>query len=279
MSRPLRLELAGGLYHITSRGDRREDIFLDDDDREYWLATLAQVCQRHHWVCHAWCQMSNHYHLIIETVEANLSQGMRQLNGVYTQSMNRKHRRVGHVFQGRYKAIMVEKDAYLLELARYVVLNPIRARMVKDINDWRWSSYPAMIGIEASPPWLQTNWLLGQFGKQRKRAIARYMDFVREGVGLPSIWDALRSQVFLGRDEFLERMQDLIDPDRAEIPRTQRRLKTLPLVHYQKQSTTPHQAMAAAFASGDYTLQKIAEYFGVHYSTVSRAVKRSEVGN
>lgn len=276
MSRPLRLELADGLYHITSRGDRREDIYLDDDDRECWLAILAQVCQRHRWICHAWCQMSNHYHLIIETIEGNLSQGMRQLNGVYTQNVNRKHRRAGHVFQGRYKAIMVEKDAYLLELARYVVLNPIRARMVKDISDWRWSSYPAMIGIETSPPWLQTDWLLCQFGKQRKRAIARYIDFVREGVGLPSIWDALRGQIFLGSDEFLERMQDLIDPDIVEIPRSQRRPKALPLVHYQKQSATPHQAMATAFASGDYTLQKIAEHFGVHYSTVSRAVKRSE---
>jgi putative transposase len=103
MSRPLRLELAGGLYHVTSRGDRREDIYLDDDDRELWLAILAHVCKRHNWICHAWCQMSNHYHLVIETVEGNLSQGMRQLNGIYTQTINRKHHRVGHVFQGRYK--------------------------------------------------------------------------------------------------------------------------------------------------------------------------------
>lgn len=276
MSRPLRLELAGGLYHVTSRGDRREDIFLNDDDRASWLAILAQVCERHNWICHAWCQMSNHYHLVVETVEGNLSQGMRQLNGVYTQSMNRKHRRVGHVFQGRYKAIIVEKDAYLLELARYVVLNPVRARMVKNVNDWRWSSYPAMIGVEEAPPWLQTDWILGQFGKQRKRAIARYVDFVREGIGLPSIWNALRGQVFLGGDEFLAKMQDLLDPTMAEIPRAQRRPKALPLADYQQQANTPHEAMASAFASGDYTLQKIAEHFGVHYSTVSRAVKKAE---
>lgn len=276
MSRPLRLELAGGLYHVTSRGDRREDIFLDDEDRTCWLAILAQVCERHNWICHAWCQMSNHYHLVVETVEGNLSQGMRQLNGVYTQSMNRKHRRVGHVFQGRYKAIIVEKDAYLLELARYVVLNPVRARMVKNINDWRWSSYPAMIGNEEPPPWLQTDWILGQFGKQRKRAITRYIDFVREGIGLPSIWEALRGQVFLGGDEFLTKMQDLLDPAMAEIPRAQRRPKALPLADYQQQANTPHEAMASAFASGDYTLQKIADHFGVHYSTVSRAVKKAE---
>ena len=118
MARPLRIELAGGVYHVTSRGDRREDIFLTDDDRRAWLKLLGDVCERFNWVCHGWCQMTNHYHVVLETVEANLSQGMRHLNGVYTQYANRAHGRVGHVFQGRYKAILVEKDAYLLELAR-----------------------------------------------------------------------------------------------------------------------------------------------------------------
>ena len=131
MSRPLRLEIAGGLYHVTSRGDRREDIYHDDTDRLTWLAILAQTCERFNWQIHAWCQMNNHYHLIVETVEGNLSAGMRQLNGVYTQTVNRRHHRSGHVFQGRYKGILVERDSYLLELSRYVVLNPVRAGMVK----------------------------------------------------------------------------------------------------------------------------------------------------
>jgi putative transposase len=275
MSRPLRLELAGGLYHVTSRGDRREDIYLDDDDRELWLAIFAHVCARHHWTCHAWCQMSDHYHLVIETVEGNLSQGMRQLNGVYTQTINRKYARAGHVFQGRYKAILVEKDNYLLELARYVVLNPVRARMVRNIAEWRWSSYPAMIGVAVRPEWLQTGWILGQFAAQRKRAIARYIDFVREGVGLPGIWENLRGQVYLGSDAFLQEMQDLLAPGMREIPRSQGRPAALPLAHYQNQAASSHEAMTAAFASGDYTLQKIAEHFGVHYSTVSRVIKKS----
>ena len=111
MSRPLRLELAGGLYHVTSRGDRREDIYRDDADRLAWLTILAQTCERYNWRIHAWCQMSNHYHLIVETVEGNLSAGMRQLNGVYTQDTNRRQRLSGHVFQGRYKAILVERDS------------------------------------------------------------------------------------------------------------------------------------------------------------------------
>jgi putative transposase len=141
MSRPLRLELAGGLYHVTSRGDGREDIYLSDADRLAWLDVFGQVCKRFNWVCHAWCQMTNHYHILIETPETNLAHGMRQLNGVYTQGFNRTHERVGHVFQGRYRAILVERDSYLLELARYVVLNPLRAGMVRRLEDCPWSSY------------------------------------------------------------------------------------------------------------------------------------------
>jgi REP element-mobilizing transposase RayT len=145
MSRPLRIELSGGVYHVTSRGGGREAIYWSDVDREAWLALLGRVCERFNWVCHAYCQMSNHYHLVLETPEGNLAQGMRQLNGVYTQTINRSRQRVGHVFQGRYKAILVEKDSYLLELARYVVLNPVRAGMVSDAGDWPWSSYPARV--------------------------------------------------------------------------------------------------------------------------------------
>ena len=115
MARPLRIELAGGVYHLTSRGDRREPIYADDVDRLLWLELFGEVCDRFNWRCHAWCQMGNHYHLVVETAEANLSRGMRQLNGVYTQAANRRHARVGHVFQGRYKAILVEADAYLVE--------------------------------------------------------------------------------------------------------------------------------------------------------------------
>ena len=131
MSRPIRLEFEGALYHVTSRGDRREDIYETDDDRQAFLRLLGDVCKRVNWVCHAYCLMSNHYHVLIETPDANLSRGMRDLNGKYTQMFNRAHYRVGHVFQGRYKAIIVDADSYLMELARYVVLNPVRAHMVE----------------------------------------------------------------------------------------------------------------------------------------------------
>lgn len=274
MSRPLRIELAGGLYHVTSRGDRREDIYGCDEDRAVWLRILGQVCECFNWRCHGFCQMTNHYHLVVETVEANLAQGMRQLNGVYTQHVNRVHQRVGHVFQGRYKAVMVEKESHLLELARYVVLNPVRAGMVSEAEQWPWSSYGAFVGLASAPPWLDVDWTLSQWGAERAQAALRFMDFVRAGVGLPSIWGDLRGQIYLGSDAFVLRMQQLADLPLAEVPRQQRRPMALPLQDYVANNTDPKAGMCAAYASGDYTLQVIADAFGVHYATVSRAVKK-----
>jgi REP element-mobilizing transposase RayT len=181
MSRPLRIELASGLYHVTSRGDRREAIYRDDQDRTDWLTVLGEVCRRFNWRCHAYCEMTNHYHFVVETPDGNLSKGMRQLNGVYTQTTNRRHGLVGHLFQGRFKAILVEREAYLLELARYVVLNPVRAAMVPEEGDWPWSSYRAMVGQAPAPAWLETDWVLGQFGEGRSRAQGGYAAFVRQG--------------------------------------------------------------------------------------------------
>ena len=277
MSRPLRLELSGGLYHVTSRGDGREDIYLSDGDRRDWLAVFENVCTRFNWVCHAWCLMSNHYHILIETPEANLAQGMRQLNGVYTQHFNRGHSRVGHVFQGRYKAILVERDSYLLELARYVVLNPLRAGMVQRLQDWPWSSYAATCGQVPSPEWLQTDWILAQFGQTRGTAIEKYIHFVHEGARLPSVWTKLQGQIYLGSEAFVKQMQAKIEqqPGLSEVPRAQRRELTQPLTHFE-QRYPRQEAMARAYFSGQHTLAAIAQHFEVHYSTVSRAVRAHE---
>ena len=147
MARPLRIEFPGALYHITSRGDKKGAIYLSDENRVQFLSILKDVCNRFNWVVHAYCLMDNHYHLLIETPESNLSLGMRQLNGVYTQRFNITNGQVGHVFQGRYKSIIVEKESYLLELARYIVLNPVRARMVRSAKNFPWSSCRATIGI------------------------------------------------------------------------------------------------------------------------------------
>ena len=135
MARPLRIEYPGAVYHITSRGNARGMIFDDDHGMEKFLKVLGTVVKNHRWLCHAYCLMGNHYHLLIETPEANLSRGMRQLNGIYTQSFNRRHGRCGHLFQGRYKAILVEKEKYLLALCRYIVLNPLAAGIMSSPED------------------------------------------------------------------------------------------------------------------------------------------------
>ncbi len=202
MSRPLRIQYAGALYHVTSRGNERKAIYRDDADFQLFLSTLAEVCDRFNWVVHSFCLMTNHYHLVVETPDGNLSAGMRQLNGVYTVRFNRKYGRSGHLFQGRYKSIIVDKDSYLMELSRYVVLNPVRAKMVKSPDEWPWSSYCYTTGLFDSPPWLATDATLRYFGSDRDDAILRFARFVAEGVGV-NIWEHLKQQIYLGDDEFI----------------------------------------------------------------------------
>ncbi len=278
MSRPLRIEYAGALYHVTSRGDGRKDIYVDDQDRRGFISVLAGVCERFNWTVHAYCLMSNHYHLLIETPDGNLSQGMRQLNGVYTQNFNRNHSRVGHVFQGRYKAIIVQKDSYLLELSRYIVLNPVRARMVRSVKDWPWSSYRSTCAMVASPKWLNTEWLLSNFSKTRKIAIERYKDFVSKGKNLSSPWENLKNQIFLGDEEFVEEMlcKLKLDQELSEIPSTQRRALPKPLGHYSRKYQERNKGIIAAYRSGGYSMKEIGDHFGVHYSSVSKIIKADE---
>ncbi|MDP3483270.1 MAG: transposase [Sulfuricella sp.] len=280
MARQLRLEFPGAIYHVTSRGNARNPIFLDDEDRMLFLACLGEVVERSSWLCHAYCLMDNHYHLLIETPEGNLSLGMRQLNGVYTQRFNRRHGRVGHVFQGRFKAIVVDRDSYLLELCRYVVLNPIRAGMVAQIEHYAWSSYPATMGLSGCPDWLETDWLLGQFAKTRTAARRRYAEFVAEGKGLPPPWSAVRGQALLGSEAFVEKMRPLLECayDLKEIPRTQRLLHRPSLermftIAVQDDKVLRNEAIRKAFLDYGYSMATIARHVGVHYSTVSKVIK------
>jgi putative transposase len=275
MARPLRIEFPGGLYHVTSRGDRRDDIYLNDTDRQRWLDLLGEVCTRHNWLCHAYCLMDNHFHIVIETVDGNLSAGMRQLNGIYTQWHNRTHGRVGHVFQGRFKAIIVQRESYLLELARYVVLNPVRAGMCTVPEQWPWSSYLAMVGQAHRPNWLHTEWLLAQFGNQYAKAVAAYVDHVRAGVGLPSVWDALQDTLYLGDPEFADKSRQTLSNrllNDTEIPRLQRRARVPPLEVFAAMPDR-NSAISKAYASGRYSQKEIASAFDIHYATVSRIVK------
>jgi REP element-mobilizing transposase RayT len=213
MARPLRLEFAGALYHLTARGDRREPIFLDDEDRSLFIGLLAKEVRQQGWLLYAFCLMDNHYHLLVETPEPNLVRGMRRLNGVYTQAFNRRHGLVGHLLQGRYKAILLDKDSYLLEVCRYVVLNPVRVKkkMAASVKDWAWSSYLPTVGKAACPDWLAAEQVLTLFGKDQPAARKAYERFVAQGVGVASPWESVSGQIFLGKDAFLKKMQKLAD--------------------------------------------------------------------
>lgn len=277
MSRPLRLEFAGALYHVTSRGNRREVIYEDEDDRRRFLDLLGDVCARFFWKIYAYCLMDNHYHLFVETQAGNLSRGMRHLNGVYTQGFNRRHERSGHVFQGRYKAILVQRESYFLELSRYVVLNPVRAGMAADAGSWAWSSYRATAGQEPAPGWLDCNGLLENFGTDGKAAIQAYATFVNEGVGKPSPWDGLRNQIFLGEEDFVAKIGERGSPvDLSETPKAERQPWVKSLPEYRLEYPRRDEAMAQAYRSGVYTMKQIADFFSVHYITVSRAVRKFE---
>ena len=161
MARPLRIEFAGALHHITSRGNSRDPIFLRDSDRELFMLVLKESCELFNWSVHAWCLMDNHYHLLVETPDSNLSKGMRYLNGVYTQRFNSLEKTDGQLFRGRYKAILVEDSSYLLCVSRYIHLNPVNAEVVDSLEKYSWSSYGAFIGNDIVPKWLVVKKILG----------------------------------------------------------------------------------------------------------------------
>ena len=283
MTRPLRLAYPGALYHVTTRGNARQAIYTDDQDRSTFLAVLAAVVTRSQWLCHAYCLMNNHYHLLIETPQSNLSAGMRQLNGVYTQRFNRRHGRVGHVFQGRFKAILVERESYLLELCRYVVLNPVRAGLAKRPQTYRWSSYRATAGLEKAPEWLTREWVLAQFSPQRRRAERQYQEFVQDGRGVASPWAQVEGQVMLGQSHFVETLKPLL-ADKArvqEIPRAQRLVARPALGEIVRAKRVVvkderDQAVWEAHVRYGYSLTAIGQQLGLHYTTISKIIERQQ---
>lgn len=280
MARPLRIEYPGAVYHITSRGNARADIYLSDDDRQAFLDILGNTLEKYNWLCHAFCLLSNHYHLLIETPDPNLSLGMRQLNGIYTQTFNRANDRVGHVFQGRYKAILVEKESHLLELCRYVVLNPVRAKIVSKPSEWRWSSYKSTAYAGKAPVFLSVDWVLSQFSENRTKAREQYRKFVADGISEPAEpWRKLVGQVILGSETFVSNARKLIGARQEikEIPRAQRYPGRPPLNRFFSNDRTQNKKqrdrlIKEAHITHGYTLKEIADSLGIHYTTVSKAV-------
>lgn len=276
MARALRIELAGGVFHIYSRGDRREVIFNDDDDRRYWLGLLGKVCRQHHWICYTYCLMDNHYHLLIETTQTTLSSGMHQLNGVYTRAFNFRHGFVGHLFQGRFNSILVEKESYLLELARYVLLNPVRAGKVKLPWKWKWSSGRFLVGISTTPSWTDSKWLLDHFHKNTAQAQEFITAFLLDGIGRSSVWKHLKEGLVLGSssyaDEIFERFGLRRESERDY--RNRRKIQVKSLEDYEVSTRNERNAsIIEVYTSGAYTMAEIAAHFGISQATVSRVVR------
>jgi len=180
MARPLRVEYPGAYYHVINRGNYQEKILKNDRDREKFLQYLEKASERFSITFHTYCLMSNHFHLLVETPEPNLSVAMQWIMVSYATYFNRKRDRHGHLFQGRFKAILIDADEYLKHLSRYIHLNPVRAKMVSAPSEYKWSSYPTIIGKTKEPEWLESTWLLSQFGTKRNQAIANYKDFVEK---------------------------------------------------------------------------------------------------
>ena len=280
MARPLRIQFPGALYHITSRGDRKEDIFHDRHDRMIFLEIFESIIFRYNWLCHAFCLMNNHYHLLIETLDANLSEGMRQLNGIYTQKHNIIHQTVGHVFQGRYKSILIEKESHLLTLCRYIVLNPVRANLVKDPKEWEWSSYHVTSGISSKFRFISTDWILSQFDKANKiNAQEFYKQFILEGIGQESPLSRDRKSVILGSAKFINKMSKYLKEKVKikEIIREERFISRPALsLQFNDSMTKKERDMQIYIAhiNYGYRLNEIADYLQLHYSTVSRLFKQ-----
>ena len=206
MARALRIEYPGAVYHITSRGNKKDLIFLNSKDRFDFFSTFNSVVNLHNWICHAYCLMDNHYHLLIETPDGNLSDGMRDLNSNYTQAFNKTHSTVGHLLQGRFKSFVIEKEPYLLEVARYIVLNPVRAHMIQHPKDWVWSSYNATAGLIQKEPFLYADGILEMFSVNREEAQKQYGQFVEDGVNLESPFKDARHHSILGSPQFVHEM-------------------------------------------------------------------------
>jgi REP-associated tyrosine transposase len=225
VARPLRLEYPGAIYHLIARGHERSNIYRDADDRKKFLALLGSIGRDEQWLVHAYCLMTNHYHLLVETPKGVLSRGMRSLNGRYTQWFNRRHKRNGHLFEGRFKSVLVQKESHLLELVRYVVLNPVRARLVERPGDWRWSSYRATSGRGPAPEWLERDWTLGQFARNRSAAGEAFRRFVAEGRNDGKAIEDLERRPYVGDQAFLEKIQVMVaERHSEEIPLRFRKL-------------------------------------------------------
>ncbi|MEK7633141.1 MAG: transposase [Patescibacteria group bacterium] len=274
MTRPLRIEYPGAVYHITSRGNKKMSIYESDEDRVVFLKVLAKIIRKHHWKCYAYCLMLNHYHLLVETTHGNLSTGMRDLNGIYTQMYNKKHETVGHIFQGRFKAFLIEKETYLFEVARYIVLNPVRAGIVKTPQKYRWSNYLATAGLDFAPSFLDVDGLLKNFGYKRTASQEQYRAFILDGIHRDSPFIGARPGMILGSPQFESEISKITgDPDIAvEVTKDEKligRLTLAELFEVYEGKNERNEIVKLAVNGYGYSNASVAKHLGLSNTTIS----------
>ncbi|MCK4504155.1 MAG: transposase [Candidatus Aegiribacteria sp.] len=278
--RPLRIKFPGALYHIYARGNGCQPIYLDEEDRHKFSVIFQKILNRFGWNCYALCLMNTHYHLFIETPETNLSMGMQNLNGIYAQYFNKHHDLVGHVFQGRYNAIVVDRENYFLELCRYIVLNPVRAGIVEKPEEYSWSSYRQMVGIDESMPFIKTDFLLEHFGSSSETAKRNFRKFVLDGISSDSPLEDTRGGLILGKDEFVESLRDIMIDSKNESEFTKyQRYSNRPLLEklfpsgVRSVKEARDKAIYKAYIEYGYSQKEIADFLKLHFATVSRIIK------
>lgn len=277
MSRPVRIEFPGACYHVTTRGIEGRTIFKDKDDRGVLLNVLQGVVDRFGWMLHSYVVMDDHYHLVVEVPGANLSKGMRQLNGVYTQLFNRRHGEDGPIFQGRFKSVLFEKQQYLLPLCRHVVLNPVRTGSPGLLQKYRWSSHRAMAGDVKPPSYLHREDVLDGLAKRTYDAERKYKQYVKEGIGGGSPLELRSNQVLLGTPRFIREMQPILNGEKLAKrgPKRAKRRRSLRVLFKQIDSMDRrerNEQIREAHLEHGYTLMEIGDFLGLHYTTVSKVV-------
>jgi REP element-mobilizing transposase RayT len=278
MPRPLRLDFPGAHFHVTARGVARQEIFLDPSDRRCYLKVLHTACDRYGGICHAYCLMGNHYHLLLESADGRLSSVMQHLNGSFGRWFNRRRQRCGHLFQGRFKTSLIDKDGYFLEVIRYIELNPCRAKIVSHPGEWAWSSFRPRVGLSRIPPPLSVARALEFFGSG-PQAQKLYERFVLDGLSDEKIAPMLRQETIVGSPQFIrqhaERARRLAK--RQKVPRSQRYADRPDLTELLVGSGADRRARAVqAVLQHGYSMSEVAHRLGVHYTTVSRWVRRAD---
>lgn len=278
MVKQIRIEFPFALYHVASRGNWGMDIFKDNQDRESFLEILSKVIERYNWICHGYCLMDNHYHLLIETPDSNLSDGMKQLGGVYARKSNRRYSRRGHLFQGRYRAILVQEDEHFLELIRYLAFNPVKVGMVRYPGEWNWGSYSLIVSGRTPPSFLNVEFSLSFFSPGRQKAKNLLMEFV-EGKSADLEYPGENGEILVfGGPSFKEEVFSLIPPEEtfADVPRKQRFISRPSLDEIfsgvnDKQSRNIK--INEAVVNHGYKLREVSDRLGIHYSTISKILK------